>query len=419
MKRRAMAAGLCTTAVIAMSAVAPGSASAGGASAAGASARGADALKVVSATELAPLVQNSHVAGRDNGQSVGYQGRSVWIFDDTTMQNPDGFISNSGAVTNDLNGSDGIDVTSDNPFTIHPGGTPQEIIPRTAAETAFEATHARSTGCTAQTDPLCGSQFAAWPGPVVADPARHRILFTYGKLCRGSDPGTPCASDFVGQPLGMGVLALDMRTHAETRLTVPASQKPLDSVEGPDPTLLFTPAQAFGGGGAMVINGMFYGYGNCVNIRCAVGRVPVAHLMDRSQWRYYTGQANGAPQWSADDTKATLVMDGGAAGESVAWNPAMHAYLDIFMDGITSNAVYETAPTPWGPWTAKQPMFTGAPPASLWDYACFAHPEYQQKGGLVQYLTYFHPGDSQLYLEKVTFSGGPAYRNALVPRSGG
>ena len=30
--------------------------------------------------------QNPHVVARDNGQSAGYNGRSVWIFDDTILQ---------------------------------------------------------------------------------------------------------------------------------------------------------------------------------------------------------------------------------------------------------------------------------------------------------------------------------------------
>jgi hypothetical protein len=378
-------------------------------------------LTVTSTTELAPLVQNSHVdvtnTARDNGQSAGYGNSSVWIFDDTTMRDPAGFISNSGAITHDLNASNGITVTSDNPFTVHPDGIPQEIIPRTAAETAFEAEHAQSTGCTSATDPLCGSVFADWPGPVVADPARHRVLVTYGKLCRGSAAGTPCDSDFVGQALGMGVLSLDMRTHTMTRLTETGLPQPINSVEGPDPTMLFTPAQAFGGGAAVVVNGMFYGYGDCDNNVCAVGRVPLAHLMDRSKWRYYTGNdAHGKPQWSTDDTQAVAIMQTGAAGGSVAWNPGMHAYLDIYMDRISSQAVYRTAPTPWGPWSAQQYMFTGAPTNTLWDYACFAHPEYQQNNGLTQYVTYYHTGDGQQHLVKVTFSGKPHYHNVLVPK---
>jgi hypothetical protein len=379
-----------------------------------------NALTVTSATELAPLVQNSHVnvtnTARDNGQSTGYGNSSVWIFDDTTLRNPDGFISNSGAITHDLNASDGITVTSDNPFTIHPDGTPQEIIPRTSAETAFEAAHSRSTGCTSATDPLCGSVFADWPGPVIADPARHRFLVTYGKLCRGSDPGTPCASDFVGQALGMGILSLDMRTHTETRLTETGLAQPINSVEGPDKTMLFTPAQAFGGGAAVVVDGMFYGYGDCQDTVCAVGRVPLAHIMDRSQWRYYTGDdAGGVPQWSTDDSKAVLVMQTGAAGGSVNWNPGMHAYLDIYMDRISGEAVYRTAPTPWGPWSDQQHMFNGAPTDTLWDYACFAHPEYQQNHGMTQYVTYYHPGDGQQHLVKVTFAGKPDYQHVLVP----
>jgi hypothetical protein len=240
---------------------------------------------------------------------------------------------------------------------------------------------------------------------------------TYGKLCRGSATGTACDSDFVGQALGMGVLSLDMRTHKMTRLTETGLPQPINSVEGPDPTLLFTPAQAFGGGAAVVVNGMFYGYGDCNNNVCAVGRVPLAHLMDRSQWRYYTGNdADGNPQWGTDDTKAVLVMQSGAAGGSVAWNPGMHAYLDIYMDRISSQAVYRTAPTPWGPWSDQQIMFTGAPTSTLWDYACFAHPEYQQDNGLTQYVTYYHPGDGQQHLVKVTFTGQPHYHNVLVPR---
>jgi len=386
-----------------------------------AGAAGQKSLTVTGATELAPLVQNSHVnitnSARDNGQSAGYGDSSVWIFDDTTLRDPDGFISNSGAITHDLNAADGITVTSDNPFTIHPDGIPQEIIPFTTAEKAFEAAHARTTGCTSTSDPLCGSVFADWPGPVIADPARHRVLFTYGKLCRGSDPGTPCASDFVGQPLGMGILALDMRTHTETRLTETGLPQPINSVEGPDPTLLFTPSQAFGGGSAVVVNGFFYGYGNCQDTICAVGRVPLADIMDRSLWRYYTGDdANGNPQWSVDDSNAVRVMQQGAAGGSVAWNPGMNAYLDIYMDRISSEAVYRTAPTPWGPWSAQQHMFTGAATTTLWDYACFAHSEYQQNNGLTQYVTYYHTGDGQQHLVRVTFAGSPHYRHVLVPR---
>jgi hypothetical protein len=381
---------------------------------------GPGGVTVTSSAELDPLFQNSHVVGRDNGQSAGYEGSSVWIFDDTMLRDPDGFISNSGARTRDLNAADGITVTSDNPFTVGPQHTPEEIIARTPSESAFEDAHSSANGCTTDSDPLCGSVFGFWPGPVVADPARHRILTTYGKLCRGSAPGTACASDFVGQPLGMGILALDMKTHRAQRLTESGLAQPIGSAEGADPTLLFPPEFAFGGTAAVVVNGMFYGYGACTNFLCAVGRVPLADVMNRSKWRYYAGDdGDGRPRWSSDPADAKQVMESGAAGGTVSWNPAMHAYLDIYMDGISSQAVYRTAPTPWGPWSDKTVMFTGTPTNTLWDYACYSHAEYQQRDGLTQYVTYYNPQDTQQHLVKVEFSGRTHYDHVLVPHPNG
>jgi len=365
-------------------------------------------------------VQNSHVLARDNGQSTGYDGESVWAFDDTELQNPSGFISNSGAVTRDLNASQGITLTSDNPFTNTPAdaaGVPSEIIPRTAAENAFTAANdPTTTGCTPSATSNCGTVYGFWPGPVVSDPARHRVLVFYEKLCRGAGDGSICASGFVGHDIGTGIVALNMRTHSETRLTEQGLAQPIQSVEGPDPTMLFTPDQAWGSNAAVVVGPDLYAYGQCTSTdRCAVGRVPLAHVNDLADWRYYAGAgSDGQPVWSRDPGQAVIVMDGGAAGSSVAWDPGLHAYLDIYMAGTSSVADYELAPTPWGPWSAPQKMFTGAPTSTLWDYACFAHAELAQDGGRIQYVTYYDPQTGQQDLVKVTFSGrasqGPVFR---------
>ncbi|MGI5186003.1 RNA polymerase sigma factor [Dactylosporangium sp. CA-152071] len=74
--------------------------------------------------EFAPagaVRQQQRVAGRDNGQSTRYADRSVWIFDDTTLKDPFGFLSNSGAATKDLDASDGIDLTSGSPAAVTVG----------------------------------------------------------------------------------------------------------------------------------------------------------------------------------------------------------------------------------------------------------------------------------------------------------
>jgi hypothetical protein len=369
-------------------------------------------LTVVSTQALPNVDQNSHVLGRDNGQSAGYHGKSVWIFDDTMLQNPDGFLSNSGAITSDLNGSDGITLKSDNPFTDTPAdeaGTPAEIIQLTAAEKAFQDAHA-SSGCTTDTDPYCGTVYGFWPGPVVADPARHRIIFSYGKLCRGGADGSPCASGFIGVQLGTGFAQLDMNTHKVTRIKVQNPDPTITSPElsGSDDTMMWPPdsSRTWGGGQMMVQGNTLYAWGGCTsgtNI-CGVAKVPVDQLQNRLAWRYYSGTKNGRPQWSANPADAVTVGEiDGAAGGTVQYVPSLHGYLNTYMAGITGVAVYQTSPTPWGPWTDPKPMFTGDPTNTLWDYAMFAHPEYATNGGLTQYITYYNPQTYQQELVRVDF----------------
>jgi hypothetical protein len=305
---------------------------------AAASARAAPTLVVSSTQALPNLVQNPYVEGRDNGQSAGYQGKSVWIFDDTILRNPWGFLTNSGAITSDLDASDGVTVKSNNPFTDTAADeqtAPDNIIPVSAAEQAFQTAHAApcATG-----DDYCGTVYGFWPGPVVADPARHRILFTYGKLCRGAPDGTPCASGFVGTALGEGFAQLDMITHQVTRITVENPDPSITSPEGPDPTLLFPPGLSFGGGEMTIKDGLLYAWGACnPSLVCGLARVPVAQLQNRLAWRYYTGSSNGRPVWGTDPAAAVSVGEvSGAAGGTVQYVPAINGSLNTYMADISA-----------------------------------------------------------------------------------
>ena len=96
------------------------------------------ALPTATVSEEGAIVQNSRVAGRDDGQSALFDGGSVWVFDDTTLQNPWGFLSNSGAATTDLDAADGIDLQSADVFSTTSGGTPESLIPLTGPEQAFQ-----------------------------------------------------------------------------------------------------------------------------------------------------------------------------------------------------------------------------------------------------------------------------------------
>jgi hypothetical protein len=332
----------------------------------------------VSVQDIGAVRQNSRVAGRDNGQSAGYDGRSVWIFDDTTLRNPWGFLSNSAALTTDRDASDGIDLRSGNGFSVQDSQAPVELIPRTAAEKAFEKANS-GAGCSGQ---YCGAVFGFWPGPVIADPARHRVLVTYGKLCRGGKAGTPCSGP-LGKGLGMGIAALDMKTGAVTRLTAPA----VSSVEGSDRTIFFRPGTTgFGSAAALVVDDSAYLYGGCTYQGCELARVPLASIADRSAWRYY---ASG--KWVTEPARASRVgLEPGAAGQTVYYSAGLRAYVNVFMPYGSDDVRFQVGGSPFGPWSKSVKLMT-TPAGSSANYALFGHPEFAQQNGLVQYLSYFNP----------------------------
>ena len=218
----------------------------------------------VSVREVGPVRQNPRVKDRDAGQSTRYGDKSVWFFADTTLQNPWDFLSNSAAVTTNLDAGDGLDLRSSNGFSVDNTATPTETIPRTATELAFEKKHAApSGGCADSSDQYCGVQFSFWPAAVFADTARHRVIFVYSKQCRATPTGTPCAGG-IGKGLGDGFGALDMTTGKVTRLTMTGAY-PVASIEGTDPTLFFGAGDKakIGGNAALVVDDKVYLYGKC------------------------------------------------------------------------------------------------------------------------------------------------------------
>lgn len=362
---------------------------------------------VAATQDLGAITQNGNIlyngafaSGRDNGQSTGYQGHSVWIFNDTALTSGQ-LVSNTGAMTDDLDASDGITLTSGSPFVTDDSGAPQGVVDQTAAESDFQAAH--NGDCTYPADTYCGSQYAFWPGAIVADPARHRLLTFYGKLCRGqSDADAPCYNGFAGQLIGNGVAELDMATGTVTRLDTQHMPAPVHSIEGDDPTLLFGPDDAYGNNSAVVSGDTLYAYGHCTDYRCRLARVPLASVADRAQWTFYAGDVNGEPQWSSDEADAVQIMDSGAAGGTVLWVPALQEWLDVYMAPLSDTVDYEVASNPWGPWSGLQTMFTGdAPTNGGVDYALYGHAEYAQHDGLTQYLSYYQPGTGYQMLERV------------------
>ena len=351
---------------------------------------------VKSATLQGAVRENARVDGRDNGTSVRMGNTSYWIFDDTTLKDPWGFLSNSAAATTDLNASDGIDLTSGSAFSTE-AATPTNLIPHTAAETAFEKAHDKAaTGCTSATDQYCGASFGFWPGNTVADPANHRILVFYGKLCRGGASSTPCSGP-IGKGLGTGIAAINLTTKTVTRLSA-RNRTPVMSVEGADPTLLYADGQG-AYSGATVVKGVLYGFGGCDFWACGTAKVPLTDVTHSSAWRYWDGTA-----WVADASKA--VKQGptpGSAGHSVFYNAALSSWVNMWMPYGTSTVQYQVAGRPWGPWSSAKTALV-APKGNGTTYAMFAHPEYAQRNGAVQFITWFDGASGDQKLARIEFA---------------
>lgn len=333
---------------------------------------------VVSAVDLGPIQQNSHVLFRDGLFSGDFDGTSIWTFGDTALDAPNeqgaDWDDNSLASTTDLDGAGGLTLPGNAPET--PAGVPDQYLPFTPAEKTFNQEHAGS-GSSCEVKP-CGEAYALWNGPVVPDPAENRVLFFYYELKR-----TTGVSGWT--TIGEGIA---------TWSPGDAVVRPVESPGSPFPTLMWGPDGPDWADGAVTVDGTLYAYGCSSGFlvqNCDLGRVPLADATTAADWTYYTS----AGTWSPDVTQAATVIQGGAAGTSVFWAPLLGEYMAVYMPPESDEIVDRVAPEPWGPWSAPSDITEGEPPAAgAVDYAGMAHPEFAQDDGRIQYVAYYRPTGS-------------------------
>jgi hypothetical protein len=97
------------------------------------------------------------------------------------------------------------------------------------------------------------------------------------------------------------------------------------------------------------------------------------------------------------------VFQGGAAGNSIFYDKALHQYIAIY----SNNVYYRAANHPWGPWLAETLLFVGQQGESgTANYAALAHPEFEENSGLTEYVTYVQTAgflQQVIQLVKITF----------------
>jgi hypothetical protein len=333
--------------------------------------------------------QNPLIYGRDGTYSAVIDGKSYWAFNDTSMKatNLDGhnFISNTLAWTDSLNASNGIYLNHDH---LDKTGVPIEYMPFLPAEEQFNDVH-DPNHCTATPATTCGEDYAIWPGPIVPIPGTSAAYQIYGKVFRGGD-----VQGF--QTVGTGI-AIEVGG----KIT-----RPVEAPGTSEPTLMWQGTEVAYGGGWLVEDGLLYAVGcqgGFLVENCRVARVPILEVLFKQAWRYYAG----GDTWSSDPNAAATVFQGGAAGNSIFYDKALHKYIAIYSGIYNNNVNYRAADHPWGPWSAETLLFVGQQGESgTANYAALAHPEFEENGGLTEYVTYVQTTgflQQSLQLVKVQF----------------
>ncbi len=315
----------------------------------------------------------------------------MWIFGDTFFAEAaaDGYHwrSSTWSFTDDLDASDGLTGWT---HGLGADGQPQQLLPHTAAEQAFDDAH-NGSPCPAQSD--CGARDTPWPAALVADPQTGGALVFYSKE--------------LTQPTGAYSFSSEGGSIATWDDPEGPAVRPAVRPDLPDPTVMFPldedPFGAAGMAAAVVEDENLFAYccpGGSLSNPCRLGRVPMASALNRAAWQFYTGS-----DWSADFHDAVPIFDG-APLFTVHHSTYLGKYVAFYMVPLGMDMAMRTADHPWGPWSEEMRFGQAAPALDgNWDYALAAHPEFAREDGRIEYLSYYQPGtflDGTIHLIEVT-----------------
>ena len=309
----------------------------------------------VSTERLGSVPRSPWIQGRDGGSSGLAFGRSIWVFGDTVLNEPDGtgtqWHTNSFAQTE-------IDQWLATGFTTptDAAGAPNFFVDLTADEKAWDAQHAAEACET----PPCSTRWALWPGAPVYDEASRTAWILYGLY-----------NDH--QPSGIGIASWK------------GLDQPVQRHRIGDSWLLFPSHELEWANAPLAHDGYLYAFAcprDDWDHTCRLGRAPLESPDDRTTWRYFDGET-----WSPVSSRAATLFNG-APIMSASFVAAIDRWLVIYSEPFSEDIVLRSAPDLVGPWSAPAVLFAehGEPP-----YDVVHHPELEQDGGLVQYVTYSQP----------------------------
>lgn len=335
-------------------------------------------LEAAVSRELGAFAWDPRIAGRDGGYSARVGDRIVWVFGDTGASKAPGalpgFLNNTSCTTPDLDARDGLFPLVEN----LEDGYPLEFIPLTEDEVAYELAH-NSPSC----DEDCEG-VALWPGPVIPDPARGRVLVFYSKLLQR--PGF----------LNITVLGTSLAVWADELPT--RAERPVIDPESDEPTLLFRAGEPELAAAAFAEGDQLFAYtceGEGWDKPCRLARAPLADPLRRERWEFYAG--DGA--WSADFRRGEELFQGAPI---MSVSPKRGGYVAVYVESGGTDIVLRTAPAPEGPWSDEgvvhRPLRPTREPLI---YGGLLHPELGRADGSIDFLTYYLDTSGTIQLVEV------------------
>lgn len=326
-------------------------------------------VEVVSVEDLGVVNQDSRLRGRDGGYSGMVGDRQVWVFGDSVISEPNSQGKTWLGSSFSFNPYFESDPRSPSlPLSNDLAGLPIELIDYTTAEEQYNQAH-QGDACTAQ----CGSRWALWPGPVVADSARDRSILFYGKI--HSSPGE---LNFYG--VGHSIAFWQHGANKPTRI--------IQSIVPDHPTLLFGDKEPQFGHGAFAHGETLFVYA-CERVEtvkpCRLARAPLADVANKESWEYF-GYEN---KW-VDGYSSLQPLFHGNDIISVSYNAYLDRFTAVYSEPLSRNIQIRTAPRPEGPWSRPVKITTALPSQNTngWVYDGLAHAEMSEEDGRFVYITY-------------------------------
>ncbi len=104
---------------------------------------------------------------------------------------------------------------------------------------------------------------------------------------------------------------------------------------------------------------------------------PMNSIEDRKAWRFFAGLNQGQPRWSENEADAAPLFNQPCLGEfSVERNPFLNKWLMLYNCDKPRGINFRVADDPWGAWSATEVLFN---PMKDNGYCAFIHMSYAQR----------------------------------------